>query len=317
MNLGASEDYRDAQGKGRPQPEPGLNKGGVRLLVFGAGGQIGRALVERAGDAASAVDAAQCDICDVASVERALSAAGPLVVVNCAAYTAVDRAESERERAFAVNADGAGNVARAAAANRLPIIHLSTDYVYAGTKAGSYREGDPVAPTNVYGASKAAGDNAVKAANPAHLMLRVSWVFGVYSKNFVKTMLRLGRERGELRIVADQIGGPTEARDIADAILKMAAACRRPGFSGWGSYHFSGMPSTSWHQFAEAIFARAPPPSPRLVPIDTRDYPTPAARPLNSTLDCSRIRRVFNIEQPDWRLSLSRVLGELGEAAAY
>ncbi len=222
-------------------------------------------------------------------------------VVNCAAYTAVDRAESEPERAFAVNAGGAEIVARAAAARGLPIIHLSTDYVYAGTAAAPHREDEPIAPLNVYGASKAAGDAAVAAANPAHLLLRVSWVFGVYGANFVKTMLRLGRERSELRVVADQTGGPTEARDIADAVIAMAAACRRPGFSAWGVYHFAGAPSTSWHGFAQAIFERARQPRPRLVAIASRDYPTPAARPLNSTLDCRRIREIFGIEQPDWR----------------
>ena len=287
------------------------------LLVLGAGGQIGRALIERAGDAAVGLSGKECDIRDAMSVTRALSAAGLSAVVNCAAYTAVDRAESERERAFAVNAEGAGIVARAAAACGLPVIHLSTDYVYAGTKPAAYREDDPVGPINVYGASKAAGESVVKAENPAHLVLRVSWVFGVYGTNFVKTMLRLGRERRELRVVADQIGGPTEARDIADAILTMAAACRRSGFLAWGTYHFAGAPSTSWHEFADAIFARAHSPVPCLVPITSRDYPTQAARPGNSALDCSRIRRVFNLEQPDWRISLSRVLGELGEAATH
>ena len=284
----------------------------MELLVLGAGGQIGRALVERAGAAARGVDAAECDVCDEASVAQALSAPDLWVVVNCAAYTAVDSAESERERAFAINAEGAANVARVAAARGLPLIHLSTDYVYAGTKAGPYREDDPVAPINAYGASKAAGDSAVAAANPAHLLLRVSWVFGVHGSNFVKTMLRLGRERGELRIVADQLGGPTEARDIADAILALAVACRRPGFSAWGTYHFSGAPSVSWHQFAEAIFARIRSPSPRLVPISSSEYRTAAARPLNSTLDCSRIRQVFGLEQPDWRIALTRVLEQLG-----
>jgi dTDP-4-dehydrorhamnose reductase len=288
----------------------------VTLLVLGAGGQIGRALIERAGPAARGVAEAVCNICDAPSVARALSAPTLSAVVNCAGYTAVDRAESERARAFAVNADGAGIVASAAAARGMPVIHLSTDYVFAGTKTGPYREDDPIAPPNAYGASKAAGDAAVAAANPAHLILRVSWVFGVHGKNFVKTMLRLGRERPELRVVDDQIGGPTEARDIADAILAMAAACRRPGFSAWGTYHFTGAPSTSWYRFTQAIFTRAAGPAPRLIRIDSRDYPTPTQRPLNSTLDCSRIREVFGLNQPDWRISLSRVIDELREAAA-
>jgi dTDP-4-dehydrorhamnose reductase len=286
----------------------------VTLIVLGAGGQVGRALIERAGIEGRGFDRAACDICDEASVARALSGAMVTAVVNCAAYTAVDRAESEPERAFAVNAGGAEIVARAAAARDLPIIHLSTDYVYAGDAATPHREEEGIAPLNVYGASKAAGDSAVAKANPMHLLLRVSWVFGVYGVNFVKTMLRAGRERSELRVIADQTGGPTEARDIAEAVIAMVAACRRPGFSAWGVYHFAGVPNTSWHGFAQAIFERARQPRPRLVAITSRDYPTPAARPLNSALDCSRIRETFGIEQPDWRLSLSRVLTEFDEA---
>ncbi len=232
-------------------------------------------------------------------------------MVNCAAYTAVDRAEREPERAFAVNAAGAANVAEMAAARNLPVIQLSTDYVYAGTDAGPHSEATPRAPLNVYGASKTAGDLAVAAANPAHLLLRVSWVFGVHGTNFVKTMLRLSCERRELRVVDDQRGGPTEARDIADAILVMAATCRRPGFDAWGVYHFAGAPMTSWHGFAEAIFQLSCGPKPSLLKIASRDYPTPARRPLNSMLDCTRIRQVFGIDQPDWRGSLARVVAEL------
>lgn len=289
----------------------------MSLLILGAGGQVGRALAERAGAQGLGLDRAACDITDPAAVGRALLAPALSVVVNCAAYTAVDRAESDRRAAYAVNADGAAIVARAAAAIGLPVIHLSTDYVYAGTRVGPQREDEPIAPVNLYGASKAAGDAAVAAENPAHLLLRVSWVFGVHGANFVKTMLRLGRERDELRIVADQEGGPTEARDIADAVIAMAGECRRPGFARWGPYHFAGAPSTSWHGFAQAIFECAPgrsarpPRAPRLVPIASRDYPTPAARPFNSTLDCRRIRDVFGIEQPDWRVSLSRVIAGL------
>lgn len=287
----------------------------MTLAVFGAGGQVGRVLVERAGGFAQGFDRAACDICDAAAVEHALSAASPSIVVNCGAYTAVDRAEQEPERAFAINAGGAATLAEAATKRELPIIHLSTDYVYAGTGSAPHLETAPIAPLNVYGASKAAGDTAVAAANPAHLVLRVSWVFGVYGANFVKTMLRLGRERPELSIVDDQKGGPTEARDIADAILVMAAMCRKPGFDAWGTYHFAGAPSTSWHGFAEAIFAHNQGVRPSLVKIASRNYPTPARRPLNSTIDCDRIRRVFGIEQPDWRSSLSRVVAQLAEGA--
>jgi dTDP-4-dehydrorhamnose reductase len=151
----------------------------------------------------------------------------------------------------------------------------------------------------------------VAAVNPAHFVLRVSWVFGVYGSNFVKTMLRLSHEQDELRIVDDQTGGPTEARDIADAILMMAAACARPGFRAWGVYHFAGAPNTTWYGFAKAIFERTEGPSPRLVPIASREYPVPATRPRNSRLDCTKIFGTFGIGQPDWRISLSRVLATL------
>ena len=285
----------------------------MTLLVLGAGGQVGRALVERAGSAALGCDRAACDIADAPSVARALAVPRTSLVVNCAGYTAVDRAEGECELAFAANATGAGIVAREAAALDLPVIHLSTDYVYAGAGTGASREDEPIAPLNVYGASKAAGDALVTAANPRHLVLRVSWVFGVHGANFVKTMLRLARERRELRVVDDQIGGPTEARDIADAILTMAAACRRPSFDAWGVYHFAGAPATSWHGFAQAIFERAKGTPPQLTPIATRDYPTPARRPRNSRLDCTKIGRVFGIGQPDWRAALSRVLGAIDD----
>jgi dTDP-4-dehydrorhamnose reductase len=288
----------------------------VTLLILGAGGQVGQALAARAGAAARGLTRAACDITDRAAVAQALSAPGLSAVVNCAAYTAVDRAESEPERAFAVNADGAGIVARAAAARGLPVFHLSTDYVYAGTGTAPYREDQPIAPLNAYGASKAAGDAAVAAGDPAHLILRVSWVFGVHGANFVKTMLRLGRERSELRVVDDQKGGPTAAGDIAEAIMVMANRCRQPRFAAWGTYHFAGRPSTSWYGFARAIFACAAKPAPRLVRIKSRDYPTPAARPLNSMLECGRIRCAFGIDRPDWRRSLARVMADLGEQKA-
>lgn len=280
----------------------------MTLLVFGAGGQVGRALLDRAGEIATGLDRKACDVRDARAVARAIEACGPSVVVNCAAYTSVDRAEGERDQAFAVNADGAAIVARAAANHGIPVIHLSTDYVYDGRLGDAHVEDEPARPLNVYGASKAAGDAAVIDGNTAHLVLRVSWVFGIHGRNFVKTMLKLGRERDELRIVDDQVGGPTEASDIADAIIAMAARCRQTGFETWGIYHFAGAPSTTWCRFAQAIFDRARPPAPRLVPILTSSYPTPAPRPLNSVLDCTKIVRIFGLKQPDWRLGLSHVL---------
>jgi dTDP-4-dehydrorhamnose reductase len=206
----------------------------MTLLVFGAGGQVGRALMEEAQGQAIGFDRAGCDISDEAAIRRAFASGDASIAVNCAAYTAVDRAESEREQAFAINAQGAATIARVAASHGVPVIHLSTDYVYAGDQAGAVDETALIAPLNAYGASKAAGDAAVMAENPAHIVLRLSWVFGVHGGNFAKTMLRLGRDRSELCIVADQRGGPTEAGDIAAAILTIAGALRAPGFDGWG-----------------------------------------------------------------------------------
>jgi dTDP-4-dehydrorhamnose reductase len=287
----------------------------MTLLVFGAGGQVGRALVERAGPRAVGLPHARCDIRSAAEVKRALGAARPSLVVNCAAFTKVDAAETAPADAFAVNADGARNVALAAAEHGVPVVHVSSDYVYDGAR-GPHREDEPPAPLNVYGESKAAGDAAVAAASPAHLILRTSWVFGVHGANFVKTMLTLGRSERALRVVDDVTGAPTEARDIADAILTMADVSLRPGFASWGIYHFAGAPDTSWCGFAREIFARARSHAQEIVPIRAADRAEPAQRPMNSNLDCSKISTHFGIARPDWRPSLSRVLAALAEAAA-
>lgn len=287
----------------------------MTILVFGADGQVGNAVCERAPDEAIGVDIKDCDIRDQRAVVELIARIRPSVVMNCAAYTAVDRAEIDREGAFAVNATGAGNIARAAAAAGRPVFHISTDYVFAGDQQGAYRESDAIAPLNVYGQSKAGGDEEVAASNPVHIVLRVAWVFSPIGSNFVKTMLKLGRERPALSVVDDQIGGPTEARDIADALLALSRHCRAPGFSDWGVYHFAGAPATSWYKFACAIFEKSHGPKPTLKPIATADYPLPARRPLVSQLDCTKIKQVFGIDQPDWRLSLSRVVESLERRA--
>jgi dTDP-4-dehydrorhamnose reductase len=265
-----------------------------------------------AGPRAIGLDRAACDISDTSAVESAMRSISPKVVINCAAYTAVDRAESEREAAFRINAGAAGIVARAAAAKSVPVIHLSTDYVYSGAGSAPHVEDEPIAPVNVYGASKGAGDLAVQAGNSAHLIVRVSWVFGAHGNNFVKTMLRLGRERSELRVVDDQVGAPTEARDISQALVTLAEQCQVTGFESWGVYHFASHPTTTWYQFARESFRRArlerPP---RLIPIPTKEYKSAAIRPLNSVLDCSKIKRVFSVDRPDWRDALDRVLAQL------
>ncbi|HVH74868.1 MAG TPA: dTDP-4-dehydrorhamnose reductase [Stellaceae bacterium] len=287
----------------------------MRVLVFGGGGQVGFDLARARwpeGFALRSLDRAEADITEPAAIAAALAAEPPDLVVNLAAYTAVDRAESESERAWAVNCAGAGNVARAASTRGVPLVHISTDYVFDGTKSGPYREEDPVNPLGQYGASKEAGERAVREAAPRHVILRTQWVYGVAGANFVKTMLRLGRERDVVRVVADQWGGPTAAADLARAIVAIAQQIAA-GSVAWGTYHYAGAGAVSWHGFAEAIFDLAAPylgRRPRLERVATADYPTPARRPLNSVLDCEKIRRDFGITPRPWRQSLEAMLGE-------
>jgi dTDP-4-dehydrorhamnose reductase len=288
----------------------------MRLAIIGAKGQVGWELTRRApafGHEALAWDMAELDITDATAVDRALIASGADAVINAAAYTAVDRAEQEPERAFAVNRDGPAHLAAACARLGIPLSHISTDYVFDGTKTGPYAETDPAAPLGVYGQSKWEGDKAVQRLLPRHLILRVSWVFGVEGHNFVKTILRLAREREELRVVADQRGCPTYAGDIADVLLKLAGRVDRiDADNAWGVYHYCGEPVTTWHGFAEAILERARVheklSAHTVTPITTVDYPMPAARPANSMLDCSRLIARFGIHPVSWREGLAAML---------
>ena len=281
----------------------------TQLLILGAQGQVGCALVTRARQAGIPCDAlgrAQCDITDRKAVERVIEAGR--IVVNCAAYTAVDQAESEVEAAHRVNMAGAENVAAACAAAGVPLIHLSTDYIFDGESREPIREDDPPRPLNVYGQSKLGGEIAVRRRLKFHIILRTSWIFSAHGPNFVKTILRLARTQSQLRVVDDQIGGPTAADDVAKAILCIAAISAKSGFANWGTYHFSGAPPTSWCEFARAIVAHR---GVVVLPLATKDYPRPARRPLNAVLDCSRILKVFGITQPDWRTALVNVVGAL------
>ena len=215
---------------------------------------------------------------------------------------------------FAINRDGPGAMAVACAARGIPLIHVSTDYVFDGTKDGPYTEDDPINPLGVYGASKAAGEEAVRQASPHHVILRTSWVYSAYGTNFVKTMLRLGREREEMRVVADQHGSPTAAADLAAAIVQIAATIEKTGATAWGTYHLTGSGTTTWYEFADRIFQRLHKRTgkrPRLIAIGTADYPTPARRPANSRLDCSRARDQLGVACPPWQDSLDRVIAEL------
>ena len=290
----------------------------MKIAVFGAGGQVGFE-VGRAdwppGTTLVPYDRSAVDITDPAAVTAAIAAAAPDLAINLAAYTAVDRAESEPERAFAVNSDGAANIAAACARSGAALIHLSTDYVFDGTKEGAYREEERVSPLGVYGRSKEAGERGVRQLLARHLILRTSWVYGVRGANFVRTMLRLAAERPVLRVVADQTGRPTAAGDIARALIALAAAVGRGG-ARWGTYHFADAGAVTWHGFAEAIVERAAPrlgKRPQVVPIATSDYPTPAKRPPNSVLDCGKIEHVFGIVPPPWRDGLGAVIKDILE----
>lgn len=282
------------------------------VLVVGAGGQVGRALCNHRHAGSGAIvglTRGDLDITDLAEVRAALDARPFSAVINAAAYTAVDKAESDAAAAFAINRDGPRNLAIAAAERDIPLLHISTDYVFDGMRDGAYRETDPVGPTGVYGASKLAGEEAVRAAQPHHVILRTSWVYAASTGNFVATMLRLASERPELRVVDDQRGGPTEATAIAAALLTMAD--RLGEGQPWGTYHFGGAPAVTWHGFAEAIVARAAPrlrQVPKVTAIRTVDYPTPARRPANSVLDCSKIEAQFGIRQPDWSATLGAIV---------
>jgi len=281
----------------------------MQLLILGAQGQVGRALAARAQQASICCDALgrrECDITDRAAVERVVKPGR--VVVNCAAYTAVDRAESEPEDAYRVNSVGVGNVAAACAKAGSPLIHLSTDYIFDGESREPAREGDPPRPLSVYGQSKLAGEIEVRQRLPMHIILRTSWIFSTHGRNFVKTILQLANGKPQLRVVGDQVGGPTAADDVAKAILDITAITGESGFSDWGTYHFSGTPAVSWCGFARAIVGQC---GTVVLPTTTADYPTPARRPLNSVLDCSRIFQVFGIEQPDWRGPLANVIEAL------
>ena len=227
------------------------------LLIFGASGQVGRELVALAaarGLPAAGITRADADIADADAVAALIARHRPRLVVNAAAYTAVDKAESEPDAAARGNVEGPRVLAEAAAAASVPILHLSTDYVFDGSKPGAYTEDDPIAPLGVYGRTKAEGEAAVRGANPRHVILRTAWVYGVHGNNFLKTMMRLAAERDRLRVVADQHGCPTATADIAEAILAVDAALARDA-SLAGTFHFAGTGSTSWHGFAEAIVA--------------------------------------------------------------
>ena len=284
----------------------------MTLLIFGKTGQVAQELARRAPDAQFA-GRETADLTDPAACAALIRQLHPSAVINAAAYTAVDKAESDAATAQLVNADAPAAMAAACAELGIPFVHISTDYVFDGSGDTARAEDAPTAPLGVYGQTKLDGERAVQAAAGQYAIMRTSWVFSAHGNNFVKTMLRFGAERDRLTIVADQVGGPTPAAAIADACLSIAAQLvADPSKSG--TYHFSGAPDVSWADFARAIFAEAGL-APEVVDIPTSAYPTPAKRPFNSRLDCAATKAVFGIDRPDWRAGLRDILDDLGVLA--
>jgi dTDP-4-dehydrorhamnose reductase len=289
----------------------------VDFLLFGGSGQVGielRRLSWPDGARLVAPSRQEADLENPNALLEIVAARPWTAVINCAAYTAVDRAETEHARAWQVNAAAPQALAAATAARDMPLIQISTDYVFDGSKQGPYLEDDPIAPLNFYGESKAEGERAVRRENDRHLIVRTSWVFSANGTNFVKTMLRLGRERRALRIVADQRGCPTAASDLAAALQTLVLKLASNATPAYGTFHLCNAEPTTWYDFAGAIFAETAkrglrPPS--LEPIRTADYPTPARRPLNSVLDCSRARETYGIALRSWRVALRATLAQM------
>jgi dTDP-4-dehydrorhamnose reductase len=322
--LGPARATRSDRDRRHPRLADLLDSSIMRLIVTGTQGQVAQSLRERApahGVEVELVGRPELDLADPQSIGKALAGRRADVVINAAAYTAVDRAEAEQELATQVNGTGAGLVAEAARRLGVPVIHLSTDYVFDGALGRPYREDDAPGPVGAYGRSKLAGERAVAAANPDHVILRTAWVYSPFGANFVKTMLRLGESRPEVRVVADQRGGPTSALDIADAVIavgrKIVSSRDRRDLTG--VFHMTGGGEATWAEFAEAILAQAAahgraPVAVRA--ITTAEYPTPARRPANSRLDASRLRKVYGIKLADWRVSLRSCVARLLAAPA-
>ncbi|KUJ85146.1 dTDP-4-dehydrorhamnose reductase [Ruegeria marisrubri] len=287
----------------------------MKVLVFGKTGQVGLELQRRRGEIdLEVVGRDEGDFTDPATCVEKVEGTDADAIVNAVAYTAVDKAEDHEDVALLINGQTPGALAQAAARRGLPFVHISTDYVFDGQGNKPYSEDHATGPLGAYGRSKLAGEMKVRAANGPHAILRTSWVVSSHGGNFVKTMLRLGAERDQLTVVADQIGGPTCAASIADACLTCARQLvEDPGKSG--TYHFSGQPNVSWADFAREIFRQSGMEC-KVVDIPSSDYPTRASRPLNSRLDNSKIERVFGIRSPDWRQDLAEILKDLGVSKA-
>lgn len=291
----------------------------LKILITGAQGQVGKELTTLAKDEGYDVLAAgrtELDITQTENVEEYIHHSQPDIVINAAAYTAVDNAENEQDLANSINYYGAKNIAISCNKHNIPLFHISTDYVFDGTKTEPYNEDDQTSPLGVYGNSKWQGEEAIRQNLEQHLILRVAWVFGTHGNNFVKTMLRIGREQDELSVVYDQHGGPSPAKNIAQTLIDLVTQYKKNKVLQWGTYHYCGSPNTSWYDFAKEIFNQAFEmgllnKNVKVHPITTAEYHTAATRPANSMFDCSKIEATFGIEMPDWKIALTQVLSEL------
>lgn len=295
----------------------------MTILLTGARGQLGSDIVQLARHLQLPLigfDRQQMDISRREQLTPLFDQIRPSLVINAAAYTAVDRAEQEPALAYAVNGEGAGHLAELCREQSIPLLHVSTDYVFSGSKGSPYTEGDPPAPINTYGRSKLDGEERIRHILSRHIILRTSWVFGSQGRNFVKTVLRLSREGKPLRIVSDQLGAPTASRRLAECLLYMAASYLRNGDLPWGSYHFSGRPYVSWHGFAEEIVRQASQlgliPAASVIPIPTEELQLPAKRPTDSRLSGLRVPAWPHQSPPDWREDLTNLLMLLAQSDA-
>ena len=285
----------------------------MNILISGRNGQLAQALQQRLGSLGHlhVLGREQLDLGEPERIRRTVRELRPDLLINAAAYTAVDQAEQDTEAAFALNARAPGVLAEEAARLGVPLLHFSTDYVFDGSKATPYTEDDATNPLSVYGQSKLAGELAINAVGGMHLILRTSWVYSLHGRNFLLTMQRLLQEKPELRVVADQIGAPTWAGSLASSTLVLIERWQAGQAGAWGTYHMSAQGQTSWFGFAQAIgehLKAQGKPCAQLLPIPSSDYPTPARRPLNSRLDCSRLRQQWQVSQPDWRQALIECL---------
>ncbi|PMZ86915.1 MULTISPECIES: dTDP-4-dehydrorhamnose reductase [unclassified Pseudomonas] len=285
----------------------------MKILINGRHGQVSHELQQRLGAVGELVVLGrdQLDLAQPDQIRHQVQNIRPDLIINAAAHTAVDLAESEPQSAFAINAVAPGILAEEALALDIPLIHYSTDYVFDGMKAGPYNEDDTPNPLGVYGKSKLAGEQAIRDVQGQYLILRTSWVYSTHGRNFLLTMQRLLQEKPELRVVADQIGAPTWAGTIANSTLALIQRWQTSQVTNWGTYHLSAQGETSWFGFAQAIgeaLRQQGKPCADLLPIPSSDYPTPAARPLNSRLDCSRLQRDWGVSQPDWQTALRECL---------